>query len=88
MGGDQCPTLRQRKIKLADQFNDLIDRLLVADVDEHPVAVVENEIDTAADPIAGLVVDLDDTGKERTTFKHRKAVISGTICGGVPGRTH
>ena len=45
-------------------------RLGIADVDEHPVAVVINEIDVATDPPARLVVHLDHTGENRAALEH------------------
>jgi hypothetical protein len=36
---------------------------LVADVDQHPLIFVVNEIDATADPPAGLVIHLNHTRK-------------------------
>jgi hypothetical protein len=69
--------LRERKVHLPDHLDDLVDALLVADVDQRPVAVVVDEIDVAADPPAGLVIHLDHTGEDRATFEHGRRSENG-----------
>ena len=64
--------LRQREVHLPDHLNDLVHAFFVADVDQPPVAVVVDQVNVAANPPAGLVVHLDDTGEDGTTFKHRR----------------
>ena len=63
--GDQRLAVRQRKIELADQLDDLVDRFLEADVDQQPLVPVEDQIDVAAQALPGLVVHFDDVGKDR-----------------------
>ena len=77
MRSDQPPAGREGEVELADHLHDLVDGLGVADVDEHPVAVVINEIDVATDPPARLVVHLDDTGENRAALEHRKSGFAG-----------
>ena len=47
--------LREREVELADQLDDLVDRLVEADVDQQPLGAVVDQIDVAAQPLAGLV---------------------------------
>ena len=77
VGGDQHPALRQRKIELADQLDDLVDRFLEADVDQQPIGTVVDQIDVAAQPLAGLVVDLDHMGENRFTLQHELRSSTG-----------
>ena len=81
--GDQRHALRERKIELADDFQALVDRVFVADVDQRPVAVVVvDQIDAATDPPPGLMVQLDDVRKEGLTLEHgdARAAIGGNRC--------
>ena len=64
--------LRQRKIELADQLDDLVDRLVEADVDQQPFGAVEDQVDVAAQPLAGLVVHFDHVREDRLPLKHRR----------------
>ena len=80
MRGDEGPAGREGEIELTDHLHDLVDGLGVADVDEHPVAVVINQIDVATDPPARLVVHLDDTGENRAALEHRKSGRAGRCC--------
>ena len=69
--GDQRHALREREVELPDDLEALVDRVFVADVDQRPTAVVVvNQIDRAADPPPGLVVQLDDVGEDGLTLEH------------------
>jgi len=68
--GDDRPALRQRKIHVADQFHDLLDRVVVADVDQQPLVGVVNQVHVGPDHMAGLVVHLDDVRKNRLALQH------------------
>ncbi len=70
--GDQRFAIRQREIELADQIDDFVDRFLKADVDQHPLVLVEHQIDIAAQPLPGLVVHFDDMGKNWLALEHGK----------------
>ena len=54
----------QRKIHLPDHFNDLVNSILIANVDQQPVVAVENEIDAATKTAFGLIVHLDHMRKQ------------------------
>ena len=68
--GDQHLAVRQREIELADQLDDLVDRLLVADVDQQPLGVVVDQVDVAAQALARLDVHFDHVGKDRLALEH------------------
>ena len=72
MRGDQHPAVRQRKIHLPDQLDDLVDRFVEADIDQQPIGAVVNQIDIAAQPLAGLVIDFDDMRENRFPLEHTK----------------
>ena len=69
--GDQRLAVRQRKVELANQLDDLVDRLFVADVDQQPFGPVVDQVDVAAQPLTGLVVDFDDVREDRLPLDHR-----------------
>ena len=72
--GDQRLALRERKIELPDDLQALVDRVLVADVDQRPVVVVVvDQVDAATDPPPSLVVQLDDVREQRLTLQHGHA---------------
>ena len=78
--GDQRLALAEREIELADQLDAVVDRVLVADVDERPVGLVVDQVDAAADPPPGLVIQLDDVRKQRGPLEHR--AVAGSRGGG------
>ena len=72
--GDQRHALREREIELADDLQALVDRVFVADVDQRPVVVVVvDQIDAAADPPPGLMIQLDDVREQGLTLEHGEA---------------
>ena len=69
--GDQRLALREREVELPDDLEALVDRVFVADVDQGPAAVVVvDQVDGAADPPPGLMVQLDDVREEGLTLEH------------------
>ena len=68
--GDQQLAVRERKIHLPHQLDDLVDRLFVANIDEHPVRSVEDQIHAATDAMPGLVVQLDHVREDRLPLEH------------------
>ncbi len=70
MGGDDHLAGGQVEVHLADQLDDLPDGILVADVDEQELGAAINEIDVDTQPSAGLVVHLDDVGKQILPRQH------------------
>ena len=68
--GDDRFAVRQRKIELADQIDNFVDRFLKADVDQHPFVLVEHQIDVAPQPLPGLVVHFDHVRKNRLALEH------------------
>src|SRR5262249_26166842 len=69
--------LRQAEVHLADQLDNVVDGLLEADVDEGVVAIAAvDQVDVDAEPAAGLVIQLDDVGKEVLPAQH------GSVRGG------
>jgi hypothetical protein len=62
--------LGQRKIHFANQIDNLLDRIGVADVDQHPLVAIVDQIDIRADDMAGLMIDFDDVGKKGLPFQH------------------
>ncbi len=62
--------LRQAKIHLPDDVDNVIDGVFVADVDQHPFLGIMHEIDTAPQAPAGLVVHFDDVREEFRTLSH------------------
>ncbi len=82
MRGDQHLALRERKVELADQLDDLVDRLFVADVDQQPLGPVEDQVDVAAHALAGLVVHFDDVGEDGLPLEHG-LVLPGSQSGRV-----
>ncbi len=61
--GDDHLAGGQVEVHLADQLDDLVDGVQVADVDEQELAAAVDEVDVDAQAAAGLVVHLDDAGK-------------------------
>ena len=70
MRGDDRFAIRQRKIELADHFHDFIDGFIEADVDQQPFGLVVHQIDVATQPLARLIVHLDDVRKDRLPLEH------------------
>src|SRR5262245_48358899 len=65
VGGDDRFALGQAEVHLPDQLDDIVHRFLEPDIDEDVVAVpAVEQVDVDPEPPAGLVVQLDDTGKE------------------------
>ena len=75
--GNERLALRQREVQLADEFDDLVNALFVADVDQRPVTVVVHEVYVAADPPAGLVVHFNHTGEDGMAFEHGGTAATG-----------
>ena len=72
--GDQRLALGERKIELPDELEALVDRVFVADVDQRPAAVIiVDQIDGAADPPPGLMVQLDDVREDGLALEHGEA---------------
>ena len=79
--GDQRHAFREREVELADDLQAVVDRVFVADVDEGPVVlVIVDEIDAAADPPPGLVIQLDDVRKQRLALENGHANPSNCAC--------
>ena len=70
VGGDQRGALSERKIELPDQFDKLLDRILVADVHQRPLRLFEDQIDAASDPLAGLQIQFENMRKDRSVLYH------------------
>ena len=68
--GDQHLAGGQVEIHLANQLDDLVDGVEIADVDQQEFAAAIDEIDIDAQPAAGLVVHLDDVRKEILPWQH------------------
>ena len=65
--GDDHLAGGQIEIHLPDQFDDFLDRIEIADVDEQELAAAVDEINVDAQAPAGLVVHLDDVGGRDTS---------------------
>ena len=70
VGGDNRLALGQREIELADELENFVGGVLEADIDQDPFLGVIDEIDIAAEALTGLMVDLDDVGKDRLPLEH------------------
>ncbi len=77
--GDQRLAARQGKVEPADDFDKVIDRLFIPDIDQNPLVAVEDEIDVAPEHLTDLEVEFDDSGKERFTIEHGE--VNGAACG-------
>ena len=73
VGRDEGLAGREGEVHLPDHLHDLFHVLGEADVDQHPLPVVIDQIDVAADPPPGLVVHLDDTGEQGAALEHRQS---------------
>jgi hypothetical protein len=56
VGCDERLAFGQPKIEISNQFHNLVDRFMVADIDERPVFFIMHQVDIAADEVAGLHV--------------------------------
>src|SRR5262249_15657650 len=63
------------EIELADQLHDLVDGFVEADVDQQPFGSIEDQVDVAAEPLARLVIHLDDVRKDRFPLEHNSAIL-------------
>ncbi len=68
MRGDHGFAIGERKIELANQIDNFVDRLLKADIDQHPFVLIEHQVHVAAHPLAGLVIHFDDVRKQRLSL--------------------
>jgi hypothetical protein len=75
VSGDNCLAIGEGKIELPDQLENLIGRLLKANVDQNPFCPVEDQIHIAPEPLAGLVIDLDDVRKDGLARQHGRASV-------------
>jgi len=53
---DECLALRKRKVNLTNQFNDLIDGIVVSNIDQNPFVFVKHKVNVATDHMTGLHV--------------------------------
>ena len=72
VGGNDRLAIRKWEIKLPDQFENLIGRVLKADIHQQPLGRIVDQIHIAPQPLAGLVIDLDHMGKNGFTKQHDK----------------
>ena len=70
MRPDQHLALSQRKVHLPHELDDLLNRLVKPNVDEHPLAAVKDEIDIASEELPRLEVHLDHAWKNRLAGNH------------------
>ena len=70
MRADQHFALAEREIHLPDHFDNLIDRILQADVDQDPFACVEDQINTAAQHLPGLEIHFEDVREDGLGGEH------------------
>jgi len=70
VGGDDHLAGGQIEVHLANQLDDFIHRLDVADVDEDELAAAIDQIDIDPQAAASLVVHLDDMRKQILSGKH------------------
>ena len=68
--GDKHFAGGQVEIHLADQLDDLVHGFQIANVDEGEFRPTVDEVDVDAEAPAGLVVHLDDVGKEVLPRQH------------------
>src|SRR5207249_12139716 len=68
--GDDHLAGRQAEVHAADQVDDLVHGVEVADVDEQPFAAAVDEVEVDAQAAAGLVVHLDDAGEQVFASEH------------------
>ena len=69
--GDQELALREREVERADEFDHLVERVLLADVDERPLGAAVDEVDVHPERPAGLEVQLDHAGEQVLPLDHR-----------------
>ena len=79
MRRNQALAVGQGKIELADQLDDRLDGVFEPDVDQHPIRTVVDQVDVAAQPLAGLVVHLDDMRKNGLPCEHTDAFVNGAF---------
>ena len=68
--GDQVLAVRQREIHLPNQFDDVVERVLITDVHQQPFAGVVDEVHAAAEPSPGLLIHFNDAGEHLTSSLH------------------
>ena len=76
---DQVPTLGQRKIQASDDLDDLLNRILVADVDQSPFGTVVDQVDATSQSPSRLIVHLDHAGKQLDPFDHQSLFPSESV---------
>ena len=73
--GDDHLAGGQVEVHLADQLDDLVDGVEIADVDEQEFAAAVDEVDVDAQAAAGLVVHLDDVRERGTSARSMVGVL-------------
>jgi hypothetical protein len=68
--GHQIAAAGEGKIELSNEFDQVIDRILIADVQQHPVGTGMDEVHAASQPTTGLEIELDNVGKQFASFQH------------------
>ena len=63
VSGDDHLACRQVEIHAANELDDFIDGVKIADIDKHPFAAAVDQVDIDPQTATGLVVHLDDMGK-------------------------
>ena len=62
--------VRRKTIQIEDDINNYPDGIFVADIEQGPLVFVVDQVDAAADPPPGLVVQLDNMRKQWGRLKH------------------
>jgi hypothetical protein len=70
MRGDEIFAVGEEKIHLPDQFDEFVDSIFVADIEQHPVGFVVDEVDATTEPTASLIIQLDHVRKHIPTRDH------------------
>ncbi len=68
--GDERLAFAKRKVEFADEVDDVVDGVFVADVEEGPCVVVVDQVGAAGDAAARLMVEFDDVGEEGSPLEH------------------
>ena len=62
--------LRKGKVKLPNELDNFVDRLVIAHVNQQPLRSVVDQVDIAPEALAGLHVHFDNVRKYRLPFQH------------------
>jgi hypothetical protein len=57
------PTVRKRKVKLPDELDQLVHRVLITNVQQKPVSSGIHEVNATAKPTTGLEIQLNHVRK-------------------------